>query len=364
MKINKLINTNLPKIKKIIPLNIKKKSKSILKKNLKPKNVLKSTIKIKNVLKKKISKIDIVITFVDSTNTTWQKMYELHNNNNNINCNYSNTSNRFRNNDELKYCLRSIDKYINFYNKIYIVINHEPPLWLNINNSKLIIIDHKNIPGLNEHLPTFSSMAIECNLHKIPGLTNEFIYFNDDVFINKKINKSLFKKGKINIYTTNRQTLKGKNNQKYCGHKNSWINANKLLDKHYKRENRCSIKHIPHFINKNEMFVLENKFKNLFLLTTKNKFRNINNISPLCSILQYHYLYKNIGKKVKIDNLNKLISINDNYKNNLKKLRELDITNPKIFCIEDDIYKNNPLNINLIKSYLEKKYPKKSQFEI
>jgi hypothetical protein len=112
------------------------------------------------------------------------------------------------------------------------------------------------------------------------------------------------------------------------------------------------------------MFFLEKKFKNLFLITTKNKFRNINNISPLCSILQYHYLYKNMGKIIKINNLNKLISINDDYLSNIRKLKELDKINPKIFCIEDDIYKNDSKNINLIKEYLEKKFPEKSQFEL
>jgi hypothetical protein len=353
IKKNILVKTNL--LNKTRKKNKKIKIKKINKKINKPIIIYPE---IRN-----LSKIDIVITFVDSTNLEWQKLFELHNNKK-MNCKMANTINRFRNNDELKYCLRSIDKYIDFYNNIYIVMNHSPPIWLNINNPKLKIIDHKDIPGLNENLPTFSSMAIECNLHKINGLTDEFIYFNDDVFINKKIDKTLFKKEKINIYTTDKLTKKGKNNSKYSGHTNSWINANNLLDNNYKIDDRYSIKHIPHFINKKEMFYLEKKFNNKFLITTKNKFRNINNISPLCSILQYHYLYNGIGKIVKTSNLNKLISINDDYSNNLKKLKELDRLNPKIFCIEDDIYRNNQKNINLIKEYLEKKYPEKSQFEI
>ena len=35
-------------------------------------------------------------------------------------------------------------------------------------------------------LPTFSSPAIEANLHRIPGLSEHFLYFNDDVFLGKK----------------------------------------------------------------------------------------------------------------------------------------------------------------------------------
>ena len=36
-------------------------------------------------------------------------------------------------------------------------------------------------------LPTFSSISIELNLHKIKGLNEHFIYFNDDMFINSYV---------------------------------------------------------------------------------------------------------------------------------------------------------------------------------
>lgn len=37
------------------------------------------------------------------------------------------------------------------------------------------------------HLPTFSSPAIETHIHRIPGLSQKFIYLNDDVMFGKDV---------------------------------------------------------------------------------------------------------------------------------------------------------------------------------
>lgn len=45
------------------------------------------------------------------------------------------------------------------------------------------MISHKQIFPDSYDLPSFSSPAIESHLHRIPGLSKRFIYFNDDVFL-------------------------------------------------------------------------------------------------------------------------------------------------------------------------------------
>ena len=37
------------------------------------------------------------------------------------------------------------------------------------------------------HLPTFSSPAIESHIHRIPGLSDKFIYLNDDVMFGAQV---------------------------------------------------------------------------------------------------------------------------------------------------------------------------------
>lgn len=347
-------------------INKKKFTKPKTKKLEKPTDI--SNIKDKNIKNadatEKQEKIDIVITYVDSTNPEWQELFRAHTKEPILNnSSRSSTKNRFRNNDELKYCLRSIDKYLNFYRNIYIVMNHSAPKWLKTSHPKIKIINHKEIPDLNQNLPTFNSQAIECNLHKIPDLTDEFLYFNDDMFINAKLDKKFFRDSKINIFLTNSLAPKGNPHKKLTGYYNAWINSNKLLDNNYISQKRYFLDHCPYYVNKNVAFELEKKFKEHYDITTKSKFRELNNINPLCSLLQYHYFYKNIGKFSK-KKYSKTIFMNDSFVDNVVKLQNLDNLNPKIFCIEDNMFADKPENIKLIKDFLNKKFPNKSQFEL
>lgn len=349
-------------IKKTITNNKIDRSQKIL--DLKKKINLKVK-KVESTSLSKISKkIDIVITYVDSTNLEWQELFKSYTQEPiENNSTRSITKNRFRNNDELKYCLRSIDKYLNFYRNIYIVMNHSPPTWLKLNHPQIKIIKHEEIPGLNENLPTFNSQAIECNLHKIVDLTDEFLYFNDDIFINAPLGKSFFRDSKVNIFSTNIPTPKGKPSKNLTGYYNAWINSNRLLDKYYKKQPRGFMDHCPYYIIKKVAYELENKFKEDYDNTTKSKFRQLNNINPLCSILQYHYYYKNIGRFVK-KKCSYTIFMTNSFNNNMLKLKSLENFNPKIFCIEDNMFEDKPENIQLIKNFLNKKFPNKSQFEI
>lgn len=92
------------------------------------------------------------------------------------------TDNRYMDNDELRYSLRSVHKYAPFAHHIYIVTMNQKPSWL-APHPKITIIEHKEIFKNLEGLPTFNSHAIESNLHRIPHLQEYFIYFNDDVFL-------------------------------------------------------------------------------------------------------------------------------------------------------------------------------------
>jgi hypothetical protein len=98
-----------------------------------------------------------------------------------------NELNRFQDHQELRFSLRSIVKYANWIRTIYIVIadNNQLPSWLNLENTTRIkIIRHSELftKLYESHLPTFNSTAIECHLHRIPDLSEIFLYLNDDCF--------------------------------------------------------------------------------------------------------------------------------------------------------------------------------------
>ena len=92
-------------------------------------------------------------------------------------------SNRYRDNDELRYSLRSLARNAPWIRHIYIVTDNQVPSWLNLQHPRLTLVPHTAIFPNSSHLPVFSSPAIEAHLHRIPGLARHFVYFNDDVML-------------------------------------------------------------------------------------------------------------------------------------------------------------------------------------
>lgn len=142
----------------------------------------------------KDEKIDFVIPWVDGNDPEWQAEKAKYDPS--AVMNDSNTSVRYRDWDNLQYWFRGVENYAPWVNKIYFITWGHLPKWLNVNHQKLVIVNHRDyIP--QKYLPTFSSHTIELNMHRIKGLSEHFVYFNDDMFIINKITpEDCFKKGK------------------------------------------------------------------------------------------------------------------------------------------------------------------------
>ncbi|XP_041833784.1 N-acetylglucosamine-1-phosphotransferase subunits alpha/beta isoform X2 [Melanotaenia boesemani] len=97
------------------------------------------------------------------------------------------SASRFEDNEELRYSLRSVEKHAPWVRHIFIVTNGQIPSWLNLDNPRVTVVTHLGIFLNHSHLPTFSSPAIETHIHRIPGLSQKFIYLNDDVMFGKDV---------------------------------------------------------------------------------------------------------------------------------------------------------------------------------
>uniref|UniRef100_A0A8C5BC48 N-acetylglucosamine-1-phosphotransferase subunits alpha/beta n=1 Tax=Gadus morhua TaxID=8049 RepID=A0A8C5BC48_GADMO len=97
------------------------------------------------------------------------------------------SASRFEDNEELRYSLRSVEKHAPWVRHIFVVTNGQIPSWLNLDNSRITVVAHQDIFQNQSHLPTFSSPAIETHIHRIPGLSQKFIYLNDDVMFGKDV---------------------------------------------------------------------------------------------------------------------------------------------------------------------------------
>ena len=118
--------------------------------------------------------MDIVITYVDGNDPVWKQDYEKY-------TNVPIMQKRFRDWGTLKYLLRGIEVNMPFIRNVYLVVSHpsQVPQWADPEHLKIVL--HKDI--IPDHLlPTFNSNPIEMHLHRIEGLDEEYLYFNDDLF--------------------------------------------------------------------------------------------------------------------------------------------------------------------------------------
>lgn len=98
---------------------------------------------------------------------------------------------RFRDWDLLRYWFRGIETFAPWVNKIHFITWGHLPSWLNTGHAKLHIVRHEDyIP--KEYLPTFSANTIEMNLHRLEGLSEHFVYFNDDMFLLRAMQPEAF----------------------------------------------------------------------------------------------------------------------------------------------------------------------------
>lgn len=137
-------------------------------------------------------KIDIVIPWVDSSDTEWQYEFEKYMPESVIGDAHPI---RYRDWGLLRFWFRGIELFMPWVHKIHIVTNGHIPEWLNISHPKLNRVKHQDfIPA--RYLPTFSANTIELNLHRIEELSDRFIYFNDDIFVLRALpEKRFFRKG-------------------------------------------------------------------------------------------------------------------------------------------------------------------------
>jgi len=127
--------------------------------------------------------VDLVYNYVNGNDIEWiERRNKYGQNNNNHVC-------RFRDNGELRYSLRSVEKYAPWIQNIYIVMDSKVPEWLN--ESKVHIIRHEDIMP-RELLPCYNSNVIEFHIDNIPGLSDLFIYANDDMFFGNYVDECFF----------------------------------------------------------------------------------------------------------------------------------------------------------------------------
>lgn len=177
-----------------------------------------------------MNKLDIVIPWVDGNDPKWKAEFKKYDRSQ-IECDIGDE--RYRDWELLKYWFRGVEYNAPWLGKIYFITWGHLPHWLNIAHPNLVIINHKDyIPS--KYLPTFSSHPIELNIHRIKGLSEKFIYFNDDFYL---INKTKYSDFFIDSLPCDMAVLK--KDIYYTGDDvflNVLKNNTMLINKHFKKK--------------------------------------------------------------------------------------------------------------------------------
>lgn len=311
-----------------------------------------------------ITDIDLVYLWVDGNDPIWQAKRNAFigktEESSPINC-----EGRYANNDELKYSLRSIEMYAPWIRKIFIVTDNQTPEWLDTSNSKIQIVDHSEIMP-SESLPCFNSSLIEHFLYRIPGLTEHFLFANDDMYLNKSVTFNDFytSSGFPIIRLTRKPFRKIRWYWRENISKKPLKNYSKMIDRSSRLvEKKYGVYHtgMPHhnidaYLKSDYKQTIEEEFHDEFSANNKNHMRSDNDVHR--SIISYIALAKKRG-------LLRYVTLKESMLVRIHKKKDYEILErrvPLFFCMNDSEYAQDIDRANS-KNYLEKRFPKKSAFE-
>ncbi len=168
--------------------------------------------------------IDFVITWVDGNDPAWQETYRRH-------CTPDGSENtspiRYRDWDTLRHWFRAVEEYAPWVRKIHFITWGHLPEWLNTSHPKLNIVRHEDyIPA--EYLPTFASRPIELNMHRIEGLAERFVYFNDDMMLGRPVNPERFFQGGLPCDMARLSLIS------HCSISHAVLNMSEMINRRYK----------------------------------------------------------------------------------------------------------------------------------
>ena len=308
--------------------------------------------------------IDLVYLWVDGNDPQWQSksnsFFRKKAKNSSVNFNA-----RYSNNDELKYSLRSVEKYAPWIRKIFIITDNQKPKWLNISNPKIQVIDHKDILP-NKSLPCYNSHVIEHFISKIPDLSEYFLLSNDDTFFNKNVLPTTFfasdgfpiirlirKPFRRFRWFFREQILKRSHNM----HSKAIFNAAELV----KQKFGVFYNGLPHhnidsYLKSDCLRVSGKIFKNEIDLMKINHIRNVNDIQRV--VYSYVALAEKRGH-LKYVSSNESLHVHIHKERHYKKIKKF---NPIFLCLNDTEYSDQK-DRNKLKGWLKSRFPKKSEFE-
>lgn len=303
----------------------------------------------------RLEPIDAVYTWVNSADPEWLDAWQQ------VFPDRTFDADRYSNHEELRYSLRSLWKYAPWLNRIYVVSNCAPPAWLSVEHPGIEWVRHEEIFPDSSVLPSFNSHAIESCLHRISGLSENFIYFNDDFFLGQPcLPRDFFDEyGRAIAYfepygLTYPDEISADTPDYIVATKNS----SQLLHGMFQSRPRRLHKHVPYALKRSVLEEIECRLDDAFQATRSSKLRSSTDIN-VASFLCQHYSSAT-GRAVSAD-----VKSFTAKPSNIKKLLNNGSVRYKFVCINDGGNSSSDLMYKkLSRMFLLERYSEKAAWEV
>ena len=302
--------------------------------------------------------VDVVYLWVDGDDPEWRSRMHHHRGTTDS---VGASAERFRQIEELRYSLRSLDMYAPWARRVYVVTDRQWPSWL-VEDERLVRVDHSAIADRPERLPVFNSDVIVSWLAGIDGLSDQFLYMNDDFFFGRDTTPSLFftPTGQLRVFPSSNQRPLGPVVEGEPMQESRVKLMTAAIEERFGRRPVDVIRHTPYPMSKAAMRRVEETMGDLVDRTRQHRFREIDDI-PIEQAV--HYVAEITGDAVRS-------SIRYGYMNiasaeGLAQLGELVHKRDRdVFCLNDAPEKpGDTIDVARVRAALERMFPVPSRWE-
>lgn len=310
--------------------------------------------------------IDAVYTWVDGTDPKWleRKRQALELNAGHSMPEAAADDLRFVGHDELRYSLRSLENYAPWIRHVYIVTDGQRPDWLRDDTDWVSVVDHRDIAPEGTELPTFNSQAIEANLHRIDGLSEHFLYFNDDMFLSSPVSPDLFfhANGLASVFLSRALVAPGDPVEGEPAPDAAGKNARDLVWQVCGRRLSRKLFHAPYALNTTISQEIEDRWPETVQRTRDSQFRRLEDIT-LAGGLHLNYAYA-VGRAVTRKIRYRYVGIGEeSAASELERLIK-DKDSLQTFCLNDAVQDIAPdVADRQVREFLERRFPDMGSFE-
>ena len=277
--------------------------------------------------------IDVVYTWVDSADPRWQADRARFDTTT-ANASASNAE-RFIDRQELRYSLRALELFAPFVRHIYIVTADQHPQWLAKGHPKITVVPHSDIFPDPSVLPTFNSHAIETCLHRIEGLSENFVYFNDDVFVGQEVGPADFftiaGQAKVRL-SPSQYIYQGRPEDGAIPTDWAAYNSLSLMGQDFDITLDRRVKHVPLVQKKSVLAEIEERYSDEIERTRAARFRSVTDVAVPSMFAQYYGMAT--GHAVEWPGArNEYVYLDTGRADSLDRFQQILHRPPKFFCL-------------------------------